>query len=199
MMLADTQSDFRSFSSETLENFEATTITPRKPRYVSTAQRRFITTVVVGSFAAAFVTGADETAWAIDQDGEHWSVEAPGGVEAKSLLSNEIKGFGSLDQGWDDADSVVPSDAGVADALAFIDLLPLDAILPKTTVSSDGEIGFYWKTDRSYIDIGFLGDGKISYFAKVLDESGAPFEVHDEAEFLRRSLPKDLIDAIALV
>jgi hypothetical protein len=84
-------------------------------------------------------------------------------VSERSELASEIMASRHLHKNWDGEGGMAPSKEAMSDALAFLELLPLNAKLPKTTISGDGEVGLYWKTPGGYIDIGFLGDGRIRY------------------------------------
>jgi hypothetical protein len=74
--------------------------------------------------------------------------------------------YRDLKDGWDGEESKKPNYDAIDDALSFIDLLPLGMELPEPMVAADGEVGFYWKKPNVYIDIGFKGNGKISYYAR---------------------------------
>ncbi len=79
----------------------------------------------------------------------------------------EIIAYRNLHDGWDGKGSIAPRASAIQDALLFIDKIPFGAKLPDTTVAADGEVGFYWSSADGYIDIGFKGDGTISYFARA--------------------------------
>jgi hypothetical protein len=75
--------------------------------------------------------------------------------------------FQSLQDGWDGPDSIAPSADVIGLARKFLMALPGDISLPDLTISADGEVGFYWKADGVYIDVGFPTDGRISYYAEA--------------------------------
>ena len=66
-----------------------------------------------------------------------------------------------------------PSDRALADARAFIHVLPIYSILlPHLSFADDGEINFLWNQDGIHIDLGFYGTGTYSYFARGKDDEG---------------------------
>ena len=60
-----------------------------------------------------------------------------------------------------------PTDAAFKDARAFVENLPLGMIpLPTIGVADDGEVNFLWTSQRTYVDLGFYGDGTFSFFGQ---------------------------------
>lgn len=114
--------------------------------------------------------------------------------DRNSDLSAQIISYRDLPAGWDGQGSVTPTADAIDDALAFIDLIPLGIEQPEPMVAADGEVGFYWKTRNSYIDVGFKGNETIAYYAKA-----GILKAEDIRRFRRLSLPKELLDIIALV
>ena len=91
-----------------------------------------------------------------------------------------------------------PRDSSVAkavnDALRFIDLIPITAILPYVALADDGEVNFYWRCRESLlIDVGFVGDGMIHYY--VWDEVGG-VDLDASISFSGRSLPPDIMKTV---
>lgn len=82
-----------------------------------------------------------------------------------SSLIDKVDTFESLESGWAGADSVPPKSAAISQARQFIHLLPSDTKLPHISVAEDGEINFFWRSDSTYIDVGFYGDNLIHYYA----------------------------------
>lgn len=103
-----------------------------------------------------------------------------------------IEGFRSLDSGWDGYSAVPVSDAAVKQAKAFLKLIPTPVPIPKVTLSSEGEIAFYWKNGNSYSEIGLDGDGTYYYFAEIngkrLGSDQLKIGAHPFPEALARSL-----------
>jgi len=106
-------------------------------------------------------------------------------------LLGELTSFQSLQNGWDGPDSVAPSADVIDLARKFLMNLPGDISLPDTTVSADGEVGFYWKADGVYIDVGFPTDGRISYYAEA-NGKVARFA----GPYKGQSVPDDLVEVI---
>lgn len=91
---------------------------------------------------------------------------------AEDKLAAELLSYLDLSEGWDGFESVpVPRDA-VLDALSFLDLRPGDIALPYPQIAPDGEVGFYWRSEDVFAEVGFYGDGEFSYYAKYTPKSG---------------------------
>ena len=80
------------------------------------------------------------------------------------------------------------------DALAFIDLIPTAVRLPDVGLAGDGEIGFYWRWDGLFIDIGFVGDGKMHHYLCV-DADGVDSD--GSADFTGTRLPSAVMAAMS--
>ena len=78
--------------------------------------------------------------------------------------------FYSYEQNWDGYSGVIPSGKAVDDAITFLRKLPNHSFIPRPGISGDGEIGLFWETKNLFVDIGFIGDGKYSYYAKDRDD-----------------------------
>ena len=89
---------------------------------------------------------------------------------------------------------LTPCKAAVKDALSLLDLLDPNVPLPQVSWADDGEIGFCWRIAASFIDVGFYGDGQISYFARV---PSAGIDSDGDEDFRPPSLPRPLASAIA--
>lgn len=110
-------------------------------------------------------------------------------------LSTQIISYRTLVAGWDGVDSIAPPPSAIDDALAMIDKLPLGANPPEPMVAADGEVGFYWKTADGFIDIGFKGDGTISYYARAKDKVAKGVKPYDKDH----PLPLDLLGVIEII
>lgn len=106
-------------------------------------------------------------------------------------LYREMTSYRGLRAGWDGPDSVAPSQAAIDEALDFLALLPDEVKLPETSVSGDGEVGFFWSEANAYIDVGFRGNGRLVYYGKAGD-----LEARDVIPFDGESLPQDLLSVI---
>ncbi|MER8859448.1 hypothetical protein NKI09_17600 [Mesorhizobium sp. M0757] len=119
-------------------------------------------------------------------------------IDRNADLSAQVISYGFLETDWDGAGGVTPSSETVANALSFIDLLPLGSIPTGAMVEGTGEVGFYWKKPGTYIDITF-DQSNIVYYAKVPHpDSNEPMVVKGRSKFNGASLPKDLLTAISL-
>jgi hypothetical protein len=116
------------------------------------------------------------------------SIAASIAADRNSALSSEIVAYRKLRNGWEGVGSVGPRPSAIRDALTFIDKIPFGAKTPDTTVAADGEVGFYWRTDHGYIDIGFKGDGTISYFARANGRMAKGIEPYGQDYLLPRDL-----------
>jgi hypothetical protein len=162
---------------------------------------QFADAVVWTALAATFAAGiagdpVEARAWSTDDFSAGQDVSPPLPSDYRSVLSNQIMAYGHLPEDWDGEGGVAPSKEAVDDALAFMELLPLSGKLPKSMVSGDGEVGFYWKTDSAYIDVSFFGDGKIVYYGRAMHEG---LEAQGAPHFSRSNLPKDLLEVISRV
>lgn len=71
-----------------------------------------------------------------------------------------IKSYSALTDDWDGAKGLPPSQRAIDESMDFLSQLEqLGVIEPKTMLSNDGEIGFYWRTDLCYLEIGMMGNG----------------------------------------
>ena len=89
---------------------------------------------------------------------------------------------------------VKPTSAAVNEALRFLDALPAGVPSPSVSWAEDGEVGFYWGGEGIYVDVGFYGDGNISYYASV---AAAGIDHNGDEDFADGALPPPLVSAIA--
>lgn len=161
----------------------------------------FSATVTAAALAITTITaGVQPTltkpAWAVSGDSSSGQSITEEYDDRNARLSAAIIAYRNLDDGWDGEGGKAPLDTAISEALAFIDLLPLGVRIPKTTVAGDGEVGFYWKTDDSFIDVSFYGDGNIYYYARIDSEE---IEFDKEEPFSGRAISKKLISAISKI
>ena len=88
--------------------------------------------------------------------------------ERKEIF-NTIRSFADLPPGWDGEDGVAPSKSDIDNALDFISKISLDFMKPKAMIAGDGDVGFTWRKNDDYIEVGFP-NGEISYCATVNGE-----------------------------
>lgn len=89
-----------------------------------------------------------------------------------------------------DPNGMRPSLDAIDEALRFVELLPADAPAPHVSVADDGEVNFFRRGPGLFIDVGFFGDGRIHYYARV---DALEIDVDGSAPFSGRSLPRDLV------
>lgn len=96
------------------------------------------------------------------------------------ILSLELLSYIDLPEGWDGYHAVPASLDAVVDAFTFLSARPSDILLPFPQLSSDGEVGLYWRTHEVYAEAGFYGDGLFSYYAIYTSPETAPEEHGDD-------------------
>jgi hypothetical protein len=116
----------------------------------------------------------------------------------KQLLLQRIATFAERPKGWDGDDGIAPSGEAITDAIAFLEALSDEFSLPNATFApGDGEIIYQWRNRIAFIEVGFCGDGTISWYAKTGDGSAK----HNDSVFTRNnvSLDNELMAAIRLI
>ena len=83
---------------------------------------------------------------------------------AMEKLIGEIRRWALLSANWDGEGAAAPSVASLKESVAFVRLLGDARELPDPMLLSAGHVGLFWKTDKVYADLEFLGDGRIAYF-----------------------------------
>ena len=111
----------------------------------------------------------------------------------RQTIQETILSFMSLKPGWGEPHYVPPKRRAIDDALRFLDRIPADCLLPHVSPAGDGEVNFCWRKSGLFIDVGFYGDGKICYYARV-DSMG--LDTHDEKDFSHDDIPKTLLSAM---
>lgn len=84
-------------------------------------------------------------------------------------LLKRIREVSEYTKGWNGETNSLPANQEATDeAESFLSTLPLSDIqAPNITLSSDGEINFYWKTHSgALLDLGFYGEGFYSFYFK---------------------------------
>ena len=81
-------------------------------------------------------------------------------------LIDKIIQFSHRNPDWDGNDGVAPNNTAVHESMAFIKYLQKMNITMPTEVfsSGDGEICFEWKIHDNILEVGFIGNGMISWF-----------------------------------
>lgn len=82
----------------------------------------------------------------------------------REKLVGELRRWGVLAANWDGEGATVPATGSLKEAVSFVRLLGETAALPEPILHGSGHAGLFWKEDRLYVDIEFLGDGRIAYY-----------------------------------
>jgi hypothetical protein len=109
-------------------------------------------------------------------------------------IPDKIYSFLEYEKNWDGYDGVVPSVKTVNEAVFFFNRLPLGVLEPRPGFSGDGEISLFWEFDRVFVDIGFLGDGVYTIYAK--DQEG--IEYFKDEMGINESLPVAIKNLISV-
>ena len=92
---------------------------------------------------------------------------------AEDKLHGRLLSYLELTDDWDGYGAAPPSIDAVLGAVDFLVMRPRDVPLPFPQVASDGEVGLYWHTEEVHAEVGFYGDGELSYYARHTPASGA--------------------------
>lgn len=87
-------------------------------------------------------------------------------VSEKDSLIKHLNSYHTLGEDWDGYGGVPPSEQTIADGITFVDYMSENFVTPRIGVSGDGEISFFWESDGYYIDVGLIGDGTFSFYAR---------------------------------
>ena len=113
---------------------------------------------------------------------------------AEDKLHARLLSYLDLTDDWDGYGAVPPSIDAVLDAVDFLVMRPRDVPLPFPQIASDGEVGLYWRTGEVHAEVGFYGDGDLSYYARYTPASGASRECgSDGYRFDTDGWPVDLL------
>jgi len=113
---------------------------------------------------------------------------------AEDKLHARLLSYLDLTDDWDGYGAVQPSIDAVLDAVAFLVMRPRDVPLPFPQIASDGEVGLYWRTGEIHVEVGFHGDGDLSYYARYNPASGGSRECgSDGYRFDTGGWPGDLL------
>lgn len=106
----------------------------------------------------------------------------------RQVIAQEFRKYGALPDDWDGENGYAPAPLDIENAVAFMEHIPDKGIASaKLMVAGDGDVGFYWRHDNFYLEIGFQ-DGNISFYGKMPEgEKIGGDEIFDVA-----SVPKKL-------
>jgi hypothetical protein len=118
------------------------------------------------------------------------------------LLSSEMlnawqdmESYRYVEDGWDGRGSVKPSCEAISVAQDFLSLLPFGTPAPEALVSSDGDVGWFWREGDRAISVSFQPHRRIVYFGQKARE---PIARGTFALNAGASLPVDLLSALNL-
>ncbi|RUM00194.1 hypothetical protein [Rhizobium chutanense] len=101
-------------------------------------------------------------------------------IRSLKRLMNDIDRFAQRTVDWDGDDGVPPTAAAVLEAKSFLSFLSHSGCLPQNTYApGDGEINFEWRAAKRFTEVGFSGDGMISWFHRDAHQeffSDEPFD-----------------------
>lgn len=86
--------------------------------------------------------------------------------DPRGAIARELYDYLALDNGWDGEDSYAPDLKSINAAKRLLDLLPGGLPLPSPMLSTEGEVGLYWKLASGFADVVVHGEGHFSLFAK---------------------------------
>jgi len=110
-------------------------------------------------------------------------------------LQATLQSYLKLEEGWDGYNGLPASPEAVEDALEFLQQKPADIRLPYPQLSSDGEVGLYWQTDKVFADVGFRGKRLYSVYATYRGEPAAEF-ASDGLRLAEDAWPPQLIQIL---
>lgn len=92
-------------------------------------------------------------------------------VDGRADLHAELIEYSRLPDNWDGEGASSPSEASMAAAQYFLRSVPATIPLPRSMLSKEGAIEFYWDLQTGYADISFDENGTGSFFKKLKDGS----------------------------
>ena len=105
----------------------------------------------------------------------------------RCLLVREIKSYADLPLDWDCDNGHAPSKIDIDNAVAFLWSLQGGKV-PRPMVAGDGDVGFIWRTESSYLEVGFCDKGQISFYGKTSDGD----KKHGDHDFAKEGVPDNL-------
>jgi hypothetical protein len=91
-------------------------------------------------------------------------------ISRLELLRNELRAYQNLAAGWDGEESAAPEASHLSAASALLNALPAGLPLPKTMLSTNGEVGLYWNDDRWLADAVIEDESHFSLFIRSLKQ-----------------------------
>jgi hypothetical protein len=107
---------------------------------------------------------------------------------------SRIRKLGTCKPEWLNPNSKAPSARAIQDAEVFSKVLfgGDNLKIPHVSPAEDGEVNFWWEDPTGMVDLGFYGNGKYSYYARL--SNGAEFI--QDAVPITQSLPFELLNLL---
>lgn len=83
---------------------------------------------------------------------------------AFSEALNEMQAYKALQPGWDGQGSVSPDHGLIEAASKFLATLPFNLSAPEPSVSADGSVSWFWKSDDAYATVSFTKTRRFAYY-----------------------------------
>ena len=118
-------------------------------------------------------------------------------ARARLPLAREIESYAKLEPDWDGHGGRAPARADIDNAVDFLMSLR-GGDIPRPMVAGDGDVGFTWRTESAYLEIGFCDEGQISFYGKAPD-GGEAWGDNDYAKDGVSAKLRELLESIAHV
>lgn len=115
-------------------------------------------------------------------------------MKNKKDLILAIKEYANREKNWDGYDGIAPTPLAIEEAIYFLDLMNIEQKLPEVCAAGDGEICFFWKNEKLYLELGFYGKDYYSYI--FISEN--PDVLIDDISLKSDKIPSKLITYIDL-
>lgn len=97
---------------------------------------------------------------------EVFGVSSPQALSPKELLMREVLSYGEFVDGRNGEGTEGPTQKAMDAATVFISAVPARLPLPRPMLSSNGEIGIYWRLEGGYAEATFEPTGKFVFFSR---------------------------------
>lgn len=143
-----------------------------------------ILSACVGSIAPLAMTSADEIFYLSTGERSHAqnidnisnyidvtlaSMQKAANSDIKKIQAfrTRLNEYRNLSDGWDGGDGIAPSSDSLSDLEALFDLVVNGGYpIPDPSISSEGEVGLYWRKNSIYINLEFDEGGLYSFYGQ---------------------------------
>jgi hypothetical protein len=115
-------------------------------------------------------------------------------IDIQKLIFS-IRTYSTFEVNWDGYNGKPPSNEAITDSINFLKRLPNNTAVPFSGLSGDGEISLFWDKSGVFIDIGFTGGNKYSYYARTSDGK----EFFGNYISIPSNLPLDLVNILKTI